>query len=127
MLIVYPAVFHKEDNSYWAEFPDLQGCNTYGESLEDTLECAKEALEGYCMTILESGQALPKRTDVISLKPTDDNASVALVSCELKDLSHNSVKKTLTIPQWLNEAAQKENVNFSQTLQEALMVKLHLK
>lgn len=127
MLIVYPAVFHKEDDAYWVEFPDLKGLNTYGDTLEETLEYAKEALEGYCITILESGEALPNRSDIVSLKLTEDNTFAALVSCELKDLSQKSVKKTLTIPNWLNEAALKENVNFSQTLQEALMAKLHLK
>lgn len=44
MLFVYPAIFHKEDNSYWVEFPDLQGCQTFGETIPETMEDAQEAL-----------------------------------------------------------------------------------
>ncbi len=127
MLIVYPAVFHKEDGAYWAEVLDLKGCNTFGGTLEETLESAKEALEGYCLTVLEGGGSLPKPTEAISIQLKEENAFVSLASCELKHLSRQAVKKTLTIPQWLNDAAIKENINFSKVLQEALMVKLNLK
>ena len=38
MLFVYPAIFHKEDDAYWVEFPDLEGCHTYGGSINETME-----------------------------------------------------------------------------------------
>ena len=44
MLFIYPAIFHKENNSYWVEFPDLEGCQTYGDTLNETMEYAQEAL-----------------------------------------------------------------------------------
>ena len=47
MLFVYPAIFHKEDESYWVEFPDLKGCNTYGSTIPEAMEMAQEALTGY--------------------------------------------------------------------------------
>ena len=50
MLFVYPAVFHKEDDAYWVEFPDLEGCQTYGGTLNETMACAQEALAGLCLS-----------------------------------------------------------------------------
>ena len=44
MLFVYPAIFHKEAESYWVEFPDLKGCNTYGSTIPEAMEMAQEAL-----------------------------------------------------------------------------------
>ncbi len=44
MLFVYPAIFHKEDESYWAGFPDLKGCNTYGSTIPEAMDMAQEAL-----------------------------------------------------------------------------------
>lgn len=44
ILFVYPAIFHKEDESYWVEFPDLKGCNTYGSTIPEAMEMAQEAL-----------------------------------------------------------------------------------
>lgn len=41
MKLAYPAIFHNEDNSYWVEFPDLVGCNTFGDTLNETLFNAK--------------------------------------------------------------------------------------
>lgn len=43
MTKVYPAIIHEENGSYWVEFPDLEGCSTYGETLEETLDLASEA------------------------------------------------------------------------------------
>lgn len=125
MLFIYPAIFHKEDNSYWVEFPDLKGCQTFGESVDETVVNAKEALEGYCITVLESGQNLPKATDIKNIS-VDENSFVTLIDCELKNTTRRSVKKTLTIPYWLNEAAVKENINFSDVLQNALKNELHI-
>ena len=125
MLIVYPAIFHKEGSSYWVDFPDLQSCHTFGEALDETIANAKEALEGYCITVLEDGQKLPKSSEIQDIS-TDENSFVTLVDCELKNTTHRAVKKTLTIPYWLNEAAVKEHINFSDVLQNALKNELNL-
>ena len=49
MKMIYPAVFHFEDNAYWVEFPDLPGCQSFGSSLTETLDNAREALEAYAI------------------------------------------------------------------------------
>ena len=68
MLTIYPAIFHEEDGTFWAEFPDLEGCQTCGATLEETM----------------------------------------------------TLKKTLSIPEWLNEEAEKRHINFSSVLRNAL-------
>lgn len=127
MLIIYPAIFHREDDTYWVEFPDLQGCHTYGDTLPDAFENAKEALEGYCLTLLENDKPLNHSSSISDIHPDDEDAFVTLIDCELKNTSKRAVKKTLTIPYWLNELAIKENVNFSTVLQNALIEHLNIR
>jgi len=126
-IISYPAFFHEEDNGYWVEFPDLPGCVTQGEDLTEATLKAHEVL-GFFLDDYELS-ALPSSSDIKSLD-TPESSIKSLVVIDLieyrKKHNNKAVKKTLTIPEWLNEAAQKENINFSQLLQEAIMEKLDL-
>lgn len=85
MILKYPAVFHEDSDGVWVEFPDLQGCQSFGETLEEALDGAKEALEGYCVTLLEEKRKLPAARDIKSIKP-EENAFVSLVETELNML-----------------------------------------
>lgn len=124
MLFVYPAIFHKELDAYWVEFPDLEGCQTYGASLNETMACAQEALAGYLLTLLEGNREIAQPSDM-SLLSHDNNSFVTLVTCDINQYQDSkAVKKTLTIPAWLNERAVSMGINFSQVLQEALMSKI---
>lgn len=123
MLFVYPAIFHKEENAYWVEFPDLEGCHTYGTSITDTMEAAQEALSAYLLTLLEQGKDIASPSDISSLDSADGFSS--LVSCDINQYKDTkAVKKTLTIPSWLNDRAMSMGINFSQVLQEALISKI---
>lgn len=123
MLFVYPAVFHKEENSYWVEFPDLPGCHSYGSSVTETMACAQEALAGYILTLLEQERPIAVPSDIGTLSAEDGFTS--LVSCDIDQYKETkAVKKTLTIPAWLNDRAMAKGVNFSQVLQEALLLKV---
>ena len=123
MLFVYPAVFHKEEDSYWVEFPDLPGCHSYGSSVTETMACAQEALAGYILTLLEQERPIAAPSDIGTLSAEDGFTS--LVSCNIDQYKETkAVKKTLTIPTWLNERAMARGVNFSQVLQEALLAKV---
>ena len=122
--LIYPGIFHKEDGAYWVEFPDLEGCQSFGDTLEETFENAKESLAAYCVTLLEQKRNLNPPTDIYEME-TPHNAFVSLVEVDLIKKS-KSIKKTLTIPSWLNEIAEQSNVNFSGVLQEALMQKLDI-
>ena len=130
--VSYPAVFHFENNSYWAEFPDLEGCLSYGDTIESAFNSSKEALglyldqddDLYVRTISEPSQM----SNIIKQYPGEVVMLVDYDSLEYAKLFKNkAVKKTLSIPEWLNDAAIKENVNFSAVLQEALISKLNLK
>lgn len=124
----YPAIFHSDENGgYWISFPDFPECMTQGENLEDAYRMASEAI-GLCIDErLRNKEQLPKAS-----VPTDYLVDQGDFSCLIEfDLmqyrrTHNTkaVKKTLSIPEWLNEAAMAQNINFSQILQEALIQKV---
>ena len=129
--ISYPAIFHEEDNSYWVEFPDLEGCFSSGETIEEAFENAKEAVGLY----LDRDEDMYNRIinkpssikDVCLRNPSSIVMLVEYDSLEYaKKYKTKAVKKTLSIPEWLNDLAIKENVNFSSVLQEALVKKLHI-
>ncbi len=123
MLFVYPAIFHKEKEAYWVEFPDLEGCQSYGGTLNEAMACAQEALAGYLLTLLEENRPLVPPSDPSSIACVDGFAS--LVACDINQYQGDkAVKKTLTIPAWLNDRAAAMGINFSQVLQEALVNKI---
>lgn len=122
MNLSYPAIIHPEDNSYWIEFPDLEGCHTFADTLEDVFVQAKEALSAYCSVLSDEGKMLPKPSNIALCNHEDDDI-IALIEVSAKQ---HSVKKTLSIPAWLNTAAEKKHINFSKTLQEALINQLGL-
>lgn len=123
MLFVYPAIFHKEDDAYWVEFPDLEGCHTYGSSINETMKAAQEALAAYLLTLLEQEKEIASPSDISVIHV--DNGFSSLVSCDINQYKDTkAVKKTLTIPSWLNDRAVSMGINFSQVLQEALFSKI---
>lgn len=124
MFCIYPAIIHDDNDGFWAEFPDLEGCTSQGESLEEILCNAKEAMELYVLGLLEDGIKLPVASKIKNLKNLDEDAFSTLIETNI-DLAKNtkSVKKTLTIPAWLNDRALEKGINFSQVLQEALIAK----
>ena len=119
MKVVYPAVLHREDGAYWIEFPDLEGCQSFGDTLMEIMDNAKEALTGYCLTLIEEQRKLPAASDLDAIE-REDGDGIVVIEANLKDAT-KSVKKTLTIPAWLNAAAESRNINFSETLQNALV------
>jgi predicted RNase H-like HicB family nuclease len=122
--LIYPAIFHNEDGGYWVEFPDLKGCYSSGDTLDEIFYNAKESLAAYCTTLLEQNKRLNAPTDISKI-PTAEDGFVSLIEADLIK-SSQAVKKTLTIPSWLNDAALEKNINFSQTLQNALIEQLNL-
>ena len=123
MLFVYPAVFHQEDDAYWVEFPDLEGCHTYGNSINETMAAAQEALAGYLLTLMDQNKAIAPPSDISAIHVEDGFSS--FVSCDINQYKDTkAVKKTLTIPSWLNDRAVSMGVNFSQVLQDALLAKI---
>ncbi len=93
MLFVYPAVFHKEEDAYWVEFPDLEGCHTYGNSINETMEAAQEALGAYLLTLLEQERTISTPSDISSLRVDDGFSS--LVSCDINQYKDTKAVKKL--------------------------------
>ena len=125
---VYPAVFTPEENgNYSILFPDLDGCYTCGDSLEDGIEMAEDALALILYGYEKDNKSIPAPSshETIALKPGE---FVNYIACDTmiyrKMYNNKAVKKTLTIPEWLNEAATAAGLNFSQVLQEALIQKM---
>ena len=127
--LFYPALFHKaKEGGFWITFPDYPDCMTQGENIQNAYEMAWDALGLAVVSRLESQESLPTPTEpyAISLDPDTFCVIVAfdLIAYQKR---HNSkaVKKTLSIPEWLNEAATDMNINFSQVLQDALLQKIN--
>ena len=126
MMFIYPAIFHQESNSYWVEFPDLPGCQSFGDTLPESMAEAQEALAAYVLTLLEQGRPLTQPSDMVSTIAPEDGFT-SLVACTIDQYKETkAVKKTLTIPSWLNDRATAMGVNFSQVLQEALITKIQV-
>ena len=124
----YPAVFTKEETGYSVRFPDLEGCFTEGDTIEEAYDMAAEAM-GLYLKQSEGVFSFPKAQDVNNIKTSANETVVLIEFDELEYMKkHNSraVKKTLSIPQWLNTLAEQNNVNFSQVLQNALKEHLHV-
>ncbi|MGN0107967.1 MAG: type II toxin-antitoxin system HicB family antitoxin [Hominilimicola sp.] len=125
---LYPAIFTEEQEGYSVTFPDFEGCFSEGDTLEEAYEMAIDAL-GLYLEDSETGFEYPKATNPKGIV-TNENEFVVMVEFDMieymKKHDDKAVKKTLTIPAWLNELAIKENVNFSQTLQNALVEQLKI-
>ena len=121
---IFPAVFESgELSGYTVYFPDLPGCITEGDTIEDALHMAKEALELFIDSMEEDGEAIPTPSlpEKIILNPSSFVSIIEIWMPLVRDeMENKSVKKTLTIPKWLNDIAEKNSVNFSQILQSAL-------
>ena len=118
----YPAIFTKEESGYFVEFPDIKPCYTEGETLEEAAIMAKDVLESSIEFILEQDEELPSPSDIDTLH--GDKLMLIVADIESIKSQTKYVKKTLSIPHWLNVAAEKEHINFSGVLQEALKERL---
>lgn len=124
----YPAIFHNDEKGgYWISFPDFPECMTQGETMEEAYEMAVEAM-GLCIDDrLRNEESLPEVSAPVDYILQEGDFS-CLIEFDLVQYrkKHNtkSVKKTLSIPEWLNEAAMEHDINYSQVLQEALMKKM---
>lgn len=130
MKYVYPAIFAKDEDVIYVSFPDLENCFTQGKNMVEAIEMAEDVL-ALTLVYLEDGkQDIPKASNVKDIHVGNDSTISLVIADTLqyrKENSNKAVKKTLTIPSWLNEAAEKKSINFSQVLQDALMEHVDIK
>lgn len=128
-LTVYPAIFTKQndDGEYFlVDFIDLKNCTTYGRTLQEAFYMAQDAMGLF----LDNELSYPTPTTDFNNIKLEKNQFISFVNIDMdeyrKKFNNRSVKKTLTIPEWLNTLSEKNNINFSQVLQEALKEKLDI-
>lgn len=124
----YPAVFTKEDDGkYSVIFRDLEGCYTCGDGIEHAIEMAEDALALVLYEYEAEGKEIPVPSALNTIK-VDSNEFVNYIKCDTleyrKMYNNKSVRKNVTLPEWLNEEAEKLELNFSQILREALLQKI---
>lgn len=119
---VYPAVFHENsDGSYTITYPDLPGCISEGKSLENALYMAQSALTQWMEYLIERKESAPKASRSQEI-PLEDGEFVNLVRADIKDT--RAVRRTVSIPRWLDERVSAEGLSLSRILQEALKARL---
>lgn len=142
MLAVYPACFYHDEDGYSVVFPDLNWLSTCGETMEEAMNMAVDCLAGHLYMSEKEGEAVPAPSALNAIDPLvvakeldfDEPIGEAFVNMVSVDVAayakthfEKSVKKTLSIPAWLNQAALEKGINFSQVLQEALISKVSAK
>lgn len=123
-LYIYPAVFSYGEDGIAVEFPDIPGCVTCADTDEEAVFYAKEALSLMLYGMEEDGDVIPEPTPISKLETNENQRLFAIdvwMPYHRAKIKTYCVKKTLTIPNWLNAIAEYNHVNFSQILQEALI------
>ena len=143
MKVVFPALFYKEsDDGYSVFIPDLDNISTCGDNLKDAIFMAQELIASTVFDLIEDNKKIPNSSDIESLdfsklenylQIKDWNYVEKFKSYVFVDVNKFSkkwetklIKKTLNIPKWLNTIALENNINFSETLKEALLTKLNI-
>lgn len=131
MKLLYPAIFtpFEEGDGFTVEFPDLPGCVTEGDSMIEAIDMAQDAASGWILGELEEGNSFPSASDHKSIKPPKGsfiNLIVLDMDAYAEKYGSKAVRKNITIPAWLNTYGEKNNINFSKVLTDALMEKATL-
>ena len=122
MQYVYPVIFEEaEEGGYNVTVPDIPGTFTCGDDMADAIFMAEDAIAMMLADYEDEKEPVPKPSKISDIKT---NGIVSLVRADTDEwrklVDNKAVKKTLSIPNWLNTKAEKAGVNFSQVLQDAL-------
>ena len=123
MKYVYPALFEPaEEGGYNVSVPDIPGCFTCADSMPEAIRMAEDALSMMLASYEDDGETIPEARTLAEIRKDDSEVSYVLADTDewRKRFDSKAVKKTLSIPSWLNKKAEKAGVNFSQVLRDAL-------
>ena len=121
---VYPAIFHSnDDGSYTITFPDLIGCISEGKSLGNAMYMAQAALTQWIEYLTDKKQDIPEASNLKEVNPTADEF-VSLIRADVKD--GRAVKRTVSIPKWMDDQVSEAGLSLSRVLQDALKEKLNV-
>ncbi len=119
---VYPAVFEQNlDNSYTITFPDLPGCISEGKSLGNAIDMARKALTQWIEYLIDEKETIPTPSDTKIITELNNNQFVNLIHAEIRD--NRAVRRTVSIPGWLDSKAADAGISLSKVLQDALKEK----
>ena len=121
MKYVYPAIFENDEGKVGVTVPDLPGCFTFGDDMADAIEMAQDEIGMMLASMEDDKESIPKPSRIEDIK-TKGTISLVLADTDewRKQFDNKAVKKTLSIPAWLNKKAESAGINFSQVLQDAL-------
>lgn len=142
MRVVYPVLFYEEEEGGYSVFvPDLDNVSTCGDTLEEAMYMAQDLIAGVLLDKMEVGEKLPKVSaiDKITFKTLEDyleienwnykNKFKTYIAVDLSEFAEKwgkeLIKKTVNIPKWINTKAEELKINFSKTLEEALLQKIY--
>ena len=147
MKVIYPVLFYEEkEGGYSAFVPDLENelninASTFGENLEDVMEMAEDLIAGIVLDEMEENNQIPKSSKIedVSFEKLEKNLEIENwdytskfktyiavdISSYAEQWGKELVKKTVNIPKWINTKAEKLKINFSKTLEEALLKKIY--
>ena len=126
---IFPCIFIYENDGISILFPDLDGCVSFGENEHQAFYNAKEALTLHLYGMEQDNEPIPEPSLIkdVSLEENEQAVFIEVFMPPFRAKQANKyVKKTLTIPEWLNIIAEKNDVNFSQILQNGLKEYLNL-
>ena len=121
---IYPALFHaNRDGSYTVTYPDLPGCITEGKSLGNAMQMAQSALNQWLEYLVNKKLEIPTASASNTIEVESDEF-INLICASLKD--NRAVKRTVSIPKWLDDKASEAGLSLSRVLQSALKQKLNV-
>ncbi len=133
MKLSYPVCIYPNNSEpgYTAIVPDLPGCVTCGDNMQDVFEMAVDAASGWVLTELEDGKLPPKSSNIQSIHADEyPNGFTSMLFLNMdsyiEKYGEKSVRKNCTIPSWLNAKAEEAGINFSAVLREALENRLNI-
>ena len=121
---VYPAIFHpNEDGTFTVTFPDLPGCISEGKTLGNAMYMAQAAISQWVEYLTDKKQGIPSASDLKNIK-TETDEFVNLIRAEVKD--NHAVKRTVSIPKWMDDRVAEAGLSLSRVLQDALKDRLNV-
>ncbi|MDR1439083.1 MAG: type II toxin-antitoxin system HicB family antitoxin [Clostridiales bacterium] len=127
MKYVYPAILYPDDSKIGVTVPDLPGCHTFGDDKADALFMAKDAVEMWLWSAENNSTPIPVASETLPLESGETLTLIAADTDEYRQANETrAIKKTLSIPSWLNYQAEKANAPFSQILQQGLKAYLRI-
>lgn len=132
MKYAYPAILTHDstESCYYVNFPDIENCFTDGKTIPEAIEMGEDVLALVLCQMEDDGTVIPDATDTKAIE-TAENETVSLIfadTTEYRRLNDNkAVKKTLSVPNWLNVKAERLGINFSYVLQQALVKEIEAK